>query len=228
MGLAACSKGLLNKKSEPQYLPQSAYGPAYAPMPQGYSQGYAQGYAGEAPGAHPLPPYDLPPYQDTLSAHILSVPHTQHLPMQAGGDPHHNAGEPHPPEAKVYDASRNARADVLAGLTRARSLGKKTIIVMGANWCHDSRILAGRFAQPHFQTLLRPNYEVVYVDAGQKNRNLDIAQDFGVPTIEGTPTIFVVGPDGRWLNPQTATTWRNAGSRSDEAIYTEFAQLAQL
>ncbi|MGB0906548.1 MAG: thioredoxin family protein [Maricaulaceae bacterium] len=169
-----------------------------------------------------LPPYDLPPYPNMMA------PPPQSAKIYAGGDPHHDLGDPHPPELKAYDASRNARADVLAALSKARSLGKKTIIVMGANWCHDSRILAGRFAQPHFQTLLEPNYEVVYVDAGKKDRNLDIAQDFGVLTIEGTPTIFVVGPDGRWLNSQTATTWRDAGSRTDEAIYMEFAQLAQL
>lgn len=146
-----------------------------------------------------------------------------HKAMQGNAAHDHNA-----PEAKVYDASRNARREVTQTLARAKAMGKKTIIVMGANWCHDSRILAGRFAQPHFQTMLRPNYEVVYVDAGQKNRNLDIARDFGVGTIEGTPTIFVVGTDGRWLNPQTATTWRNAGSRTDVSIYNEFLTLSQM
>lgn len=149
------------------------------------------------------------------------VRNPHHKAMHGGGAHGHNA-----PEAKVYDASRNARRDVTHTLARAKAQGKKTIIVMGANWCHDSRILAGRFAQPHFRAMLSPNYEIVYVDAGQKDRNLDIAQDFGVATIEGTPTIFVVSPDGRWLNPQTATTWRNAGSRTDQAIYSEFQSIA--
>ena len=127
-------------------------------------------------------------------------------------------GEPRP-----YDETRNARADVDAALYTAKSAGKNTIVVMGANWCHDSRDLAAHFMTPRFETLLAENFEYVYVDMGIRNRNLDIAADFGIDKVEGTPTIIIVDPKGNVLNLDTAKTWRDAASRSDDDIYNEFA-----
>ena len=47
------------------------------------------------------------------------------------------------PEARSYHVSDNAPADVDAALARARQSGKRFLLVMGANWCSDSRALAG-------------------------------------------------------------------------------------
>lgn len=129
------------------------------------------------------------------------------------------------PEARLYDETRDAAADVDAALIEAASSDKNAIIVMGANWCHDSRALAGWFETERFQTLLSENFVLRYVDVGQKNRNIDIARRFGLDEVVGTPTVIVTDTAGRVKNLETAPTWRNAASRDEDDIYTYFANL---
>jgi len=132
------------------------------------------------------------------------------------------------PEARPFDPepSLDAQAAVDEALADAALAGKHAIIVMGADWCHDSRALAGWFQTPRFETMLSENYVVRYIDVGQKNRNIDVAQRFGLDNIVGTPTIIVTNTQGDVLNLETAPTWRNAASRSEIEIFDYFAELA--
>jgi len=135
-----------------------------------------------------------------------------------GGDDPHHKNSPRP-----YDASSDAWSDLRATLAAARVSGKRSIIVMGANWCHDSRGLAFHFENPEFRAEhITPYFEQVYIDVGEKNRNIDIAQKFGLEDIKGTPTIFVLSTEGDVLNLETAPTWRNAASRSKDEIIDYF------
>lgn len=128
------------------------------------------------------------------------------------------------PEASPFDPKADATAEVDAALMRAKSGKRMTLIVMGANWCHDSRALAGWLAQPHFAAMIVSRYELVYVDVGYKDRNIDIARRFGIKSIKGTPTVLIVNANGKLLNKKEAPTWRNAGSRSGDNIYRAFAE----
>ncbi|MEK6637373.1 MAG: thioredoxin family protein [Pseudomonadota bacterium] len=135
------------------------------------------------------------------------------------------------PEAKLYDATRDARADVSAALTRAKASGRRVILVMGANWCHDSKSLAGWFESARFKAMLAPKYEIVYVDVGKpqrrEGRNIEIAQGFGLKKIKGTPTVLILSPAGALLNKKDAPTWRNAASRSEDEIFRSFAEFGR-
>ena len=135
------------------------------------------------------------------------------------------------PEARVYAATPDAMRDVDAALVRASAHDKRVLLVMGANWCHDSRALAGWLETPRFAALVAERYELVFVDVGVpqtgKGRNLDIAQRFGLEDLTGTPALLVLTAGGEPVNAATATGWRNAASRSEEAIYAELAALAQ-
>ena len=136
------------------------------------------------------------------------------------------------PEARLYDASRPAMADVDAALARAAETDRKVLLVMGANWCHDSRAFAGWMEQPRFQALVAEHYELVYVNVGMPQtadgHNLDVARRFGLEAIYGTPTVLVLDSDGAALNLDTAGTWRNTASRSADAIHAELTELAAL
>ena len=131
------------------------------------------------------------------------------------------------PEARPFDPAPSliAQDAVDEALADASRSGKHAIIVMGADWCHDSRALAGWFETPRFETMLQENYVVRYIDVGQKDRNIDVAQRFGLDNIVGTPTIIVTNTQGDVLNLDTAPTWRNAASRSEDEIYGYFAEL---
>lgn len=128
------------------------------------------------------------------------------------------------PEARPFDPKANAGAVVDAALTRANASGKKVVVVMGANWCHDSRALAGWFSTPRFIAMMVPRYELVYVDVGYRDRNIDIARRFGIKSLKGAPTVLIVDGDGKLLNRKDAPTWRNASTRSEDSVYRAFAE----
>jgi thioredoxin-like negative regulator of GroEL len=134
------------------------------------------------------------------------------------------------PEARSYLVSDDASADVDAALARARQSGKRVLLVMGANWCSDSRALAGWLATDRFAELIERKYELVFVNIGMPRtgdgHNLGIARRFGLQELPGLPNVLVLTGDGVLVNPTTATSWRNAESRTGDAIYDELATLA--
>jgi thiol-disulfide isomerase/thioredoxin len=149
----------------------------------------------------------------------------------ADGPAPKSAAAPVHPEAKSYAVTPDAMGDVDAALARAAANGKRVLLVMGANWCHDSRALAGWLETPRFAALMAESYEVVFVNVGMPQTgdgfNLDVARRFGLADIPGTPALLVLTADGMPVNADTAAGWRNAASRSEDAIHAELAALAE-
>ncbi len=149
-----------------------------------------------------------------------------------GGDWFVNHRAPHHdyPEAESYLVSDDAMGDVDAALARAGENGRRVLLVMGANWCHDSRALAGWLESERIAPLVAEEYELVFVNVGMPQRgdghNLGIARRFGVEDLPGTPNLLVLTPEGELVNGDTATTWRDASTRGEEAIFDELKQLA--
>ncbi|MEM7687819.1 MAG: thioredoxin family protein [Pseudomonadota bacterium] len=136
------------------------------------------------------------------------------------------------PEARSYTVSDDASGDVDAALVRAAENEKRVLLVMGANWCHDSRALAGWLGTERFKALIDEQYELVFVNVGTPQsegdgHNLHIARRFGLEELPGTPNVLVVTSQGALLNAETATTWRNAASRDEDVIYEELEALAK-
>lgn len=132
------------------------------------------------------------------------------------------------PEGLAFFADRDAQADVERALADAKASGKNVVVIMGANWCHDSVGLAGWLDTPRFMEMMRDRYHLVYVDVGTpqigKGRNLDIAKRFGIGKVKNTPLVMVLSADGKLLNgKKDAISWRNAASRSEDDIYRYFS-----
>lgn len=141
------------------------------------------------------------------------------LPVMVAAAPH--------PEARPFGRPEQAPAEVQAALARAAATSRRVLLVFGANWCHDSRALAGWFATPRFKTMLADRYELVWINVGdapgEKDRNGDLARRFGLAGIAGTPTVLILDAAGKPLNLSEAPGWKNAASRSGDAIYAAFA-----
>lgn len=150
------------------------------------------------------------------------------LALSACASPGH-AGEGHfsaDNEPRPFEADRDANADVDAALARATERGTKALIVMGGNWCHDSRGFAAAIARPETAKLIADNYELVWVNVGMKVLNQDVAERFGLDGTPGTPTVIVARADGIILNLDEAPTWRNSASRDPEDIHQYFVDMA--
>jgi Thioredoxin-like len=133
------------------------------------------------------------------------------------------------PEASPFDAKANADEQLQTALAQAALQPHRlVIVVMGGNWCHDSRALAGWFETPRFAAMLKKRYELVYVDVGIPQigqvRNLQIPRAYGIKKIKGTPTVMILSSAGKLLNRKDAPRWRNASMRQEDAIYRYFAE----
>lgn len=126
-----------------------------------------------------------------------------------------------------YDQTADANRAVDAALARSQQSGKPTMIDLGGNWCADCLILSGVMDIPEMQTFLNAHYEVVLVDVGRLNRNLQIPARYGITErLEGAPAILVVSPDGTLLNRDHIFTLDEARSMTPQGIADWLAQWA--
>lgn len=119
-----------------------------------------------------------------------------------------------------YDEQADARATVAAAKARARAHHRLLLIDLGGNWCLDCRLLAGTMDLPELRKFLGTKYEIVTVDIGRFNKNLDIPAHYGVTNrMEGVPSVFVVDPrTDKLLNPDRTAAIQDARSMSPQAL----------
>ncbi|MEO1311802.1 MAG: thioredoxin family protein [Pseudomonadota bacterium] len=127
------------------------------------------------------------------------------------------------PDLTVFPLAQDAMADVDRALAAARAEEKLALIVLGANWCHDSRALTGRFDDPEMAALLSSDYAVQLVNVGYLDRGFDVADRFGLPVYTHTPTVLIVDPQtGDLVNADDHFQWRDAYKKSGEETLAYF------
>ena len=124
-----------------------------------------------------------------------------------------------------YDTAANADAQVDAEVARAKKDGKEVFIDLGGNWCADCRIMAGLMELPEMKTFLKAHYEMVSVDVGRFNKNLQIPARYGITTrLEGVPAFLIATPDGKLLNPGHVSAIEDARHMTPQALADWLAQ----
>jgi thiol-disulfide isomerase/thioredoxin len=114
-------------------------------------------------------------------------------------------------EGRLFEPSEDPLADVQQALSRAEDNDRRALVVVGANWCHDSRALASRLHSPPLAELIEENYELVFVDVGFYQTGREVLQQFGVPHFYATPTVLIVDPSSRAsVNDEDRHSWGNA------------------
>lgn len=122
-----------------------------------------------------------------------------------------SAPDPHP-----YDTTADAHAQVAEGLRAARQSGRNVLIDLGANWCPDCRMLNGVLQMPQVKPWARSHFETVMVNVDRLNVNMDIPARYGVKVTQ-IPTVLILTPDGKLLNPDGALTLGDARHMSPQA-----------
>jgi len=139
-------------------------------------------------------------------------------------------GEPVIPASKpgeLYLASDDPMADLATGLDAARDTKRLLLVVMGANWCHDSRALAARLFEEPLSTTVNENYETLFVDVGYLNKGKDIITHLGIPVYYATPTVLIIDPaSGQVINAHNRHQWANAANIDMEESLDYFQQYA--
>lgn len=124
-----------------------------------------------------------------------------------------------------YDEKADANAAVDAAFARARVSGKRVLIDLGGNWCRDCIVLANIMALPKVKPWLEHHFEIVAVDVGRFDRNLQVPARFGITgRLKGVPTVLVATPEGRLVNTADPFTLANASAMSPQATVNWLGQ----
>ena len=96
-----------------------------------------------------------------------------------------SVGQPRVPEKAIYNETVDARTEIKEALEKARTEHKRVIVVFGANWCYDCHVLDAAFHRPEQAAIIAASYEVVHVDVGKFDKNLDLMKKYEVPRNRG-------------------------------------------
>lgn len=145
---------------------------------------------------------------------------------------HGNHHKKHESTPQVYVYSEQPMADVQAGLSRAQTNNKHLLLVLGAQWCHDSRGLAERLTSPELKHIVADHYETVFIDVSYLRDLRNITNRFGQAHYFATPAVMVINPDtGQLLNAADLAIWGAADSVSladYQAYFTRYAKVNSL
>ena len=125
-----------------------------------------------------------------------------------------------------YDEAADAKAQIKAALAEASQAKVPLLVVFGANWCGDCKILDLAFKEGAAAPLIARNFRVVKINVGRFDRNVDVAESYGVPLKSGIPAVAVLTEEGRVIYATKAGELADARNMGDKSIYEFFARVS--
>jgi thioredoxin 1 len=123
-----------------------------------------------------------------------------------------------------YDTTADANTDIAHALAHAKATHTPVLLIFGANWCEDCRSLNRALNTEKNAALIHQQFQVVKIDVGNFDHNLDITKRYGDPTKNGIPAAVIVSPDGKILYSTKAGELSNARRMNDDGVYGFFKQ----
>jgi thioredoxin 1 len=117
-----------------------------------------------------------------------------------------------------YNESANASAELQSALVAARADHNDVLLVFGANWCPDCREL-DKALNGSSHVLISGHFQVVKVDVGRFDKNLDLANQYGNPIKMGIPAVVVLSADNKIVYSTKGGELANARKMGDTGIY---------
>lgn len=102
---------------------------------------------------------------------------------------------------------------------------KLLMVVLGADWCHDSQALMQQFHDDDFSTKLQQRFVIVPVDLNYFDKGAGVTEHYQQPTFYGTPTVMIINPkNGEVTNKADWQRWTNAASFNPADYQAYFLQ----
>jgi thiol:disulfide interchange protein len=126
-----------------------------------------------------------------------------------------------------YDEHADANKAVAAAFDRAKKSRKRVLIDLGGNWCVDCVVLANFLKLPEMHRFMDAHYEMVAVDVGRFDRNLQIPARFGITArLKGVPVLLIATPDGKLVNGNDVFATADASTMTPKALADYLAKYA--
>lgn len=125
-----------------------------------------------------------------------------------------------------YDEAADAKRDIAATLAEAQRAMVPVIVVFGANWCGDCKMLDMAFKTGASAPLIAEKFKVVKVNVGRFDRNVDVAESYGVPLKSGIPAVAILSAQGKVTYATRAGELADARKMGDDGVYEFFKKVA--
>ena len=99
---------------------------------------------------------------------------------------------------------------------------KQSIIIFGANWCPDARLLEAVMQLKLIKKYLDRHSNILHIDVGDYEINTGLFKVFDKNIRDGIPRIFIMDRKGRNINLQDNDTMRKARELSTQDIFDYF------
>ena len=126
-----------------------------------------------------------------------------------------------------YNEAADAKAEIAATLVAAQRAKVPVLVVFGANWCGDCKVLDLAFKEGAAAPLIAKNFKVVKVNVGRMDRNVDIAESYGVPLKKGIPAVAVLSDKGSVVYSSKAGELSDARKMGDTGIVDFFTNVVK-
>jgi thioredoxin 1 len=124
-----------------------------------------------------------------------------------------------------YNETADAKLEIKQALTEVATNGTPIIIVFGANWCGDCKMLDSAMKKGASAPLLSRDFKIVKVDVGHWDKNYDVAKTYGVPLDKGIPAVAIISAKNEVLYVTKEGELADARSMGDKAIYEFFKRV---
>ncbi len=104
---------------------------------------------------------------------------------------------------------------------------KQPILIFGGNWCPDCRILDGTLQLPTIKKFMNKNYNIMHIDIGRYDKNMELISYFGIPKEKGVPRVLVFDKNKIIINKKSTKEWTTARDRRKQEVFDYFQSLAQ-
>jgi thiol:disulfide interchange protein len=122
--------------------------------------------------------------------------------------------------ADIFDSAADAKTQIAAALGAARRDNQRVLLLLGGNWCPWCHRLHALFKENKdvARTLLY-EYQLVLVDVGRFNKNMDLMADYGLDLKKaGLPFLVVLGADGKVLAKQETGSLEQGKGHDPEKV----------
>tara|TARA_E500000075_G_scaffold121437_1_gene122092 strand:+ start:2602 stop:3177 length:576 start_codon:yes stop_codon:yes gene_type:complete len=101
---------------------------------------------------------------------------------------------------------------------------KQPVVIFGANWCPDCRILSAVLDLQTVTKYMEDNFEILYIDLGRYDINMSLMEFFDIMPQQGIPRVVILNKDKEVLNIKDTGEWTTARSRTKQEIFNYFQE----
>jgi protein disulfide-isomerase len=124
-----------------------------------------------------------------------------------------------------YNEHADAKLEIRQALTQAATTKTPIIVVFGANWCGDCKALASAMKKGPSASLLSRDFNIVKVNVGHFDKNLDVAKSYGVPLAKGIPAVVILSIKNEVVYVTKEGELADAEKLGEDGIYEFFKRV---